>query len=136
MGPKWNFANFRCLEIWQARLGGIKGSPIPPSKLQILNTHKEIWDQNEILLILDDWWFDNPALVELKGPPHFKIPIPPSNPQILNTHREIWDQNEIMLILDVWWFDNPALVELRGPPCFKTPIPPSYPENLNTHEEI
>ena len=68
------------------------------------------------MLILDVWWFKNPAPVELWGPPYFKTPIPPSNPQILNTYREIFIQNEIMLILDVWWFDNPAPVELNGPP--------------------
>jgi hypothetical protein len=73
-------------------------TPIPPSNPQILNTHKEIWDQNEIGLILDVWWFNNPALVELRGSPRLKIPIPPSNPQILNNHKEIWDQNEIGLI--------------------------------------
>ena len=40
--------------------GGIKGppclkTPIPPSNPQILNTYKEICDQNEIMLILDVW---------------------------------------------------------------------------------
>jgi hypothetical protein len=78
---------------------------IPPSNPQILNTLKEIWDQDEIGLILDVWWFNIPAPVELRGPPRLKTPIPPSNPQILNTYEEIWDQNEVGLILDVWWFN-------------------------------
>jgi hypothetical protein len=30
-------------------------TPIPPSNSQILKTHKEIWIQNELLLILDVW---------------------------------------------------------------------------------
>jgi hypothetical protein len=64
-------------------------TPIPPSNLQILNTYKEIFIQIEFILILDVWWFNNPAPVELSGPPRLKTPIPPSNPQILNTHKEI-----------------------------------------------
>jgi hypothetical protein len=79
-------------------------TPIPVSNPQIWNTHKEIWAQNEIMLILDVWWFKNPTPVELRDPPYFKTPIPVSNPQIWNTHKEIWAQNEIMLILDVGWF--------------------------------
>jgi hypothetical protein len=47
-------------------------TPIPPSNPQILNTHKEIWDQNEIGLILDVGWFNIPAPVELRGPPAWK----------------------------------------------------------------
>jgi hypothetical protein len=47
-------------------------TPIPPSNPQILNTHKEIWDQIEIKLILDVWWFNIPAPVELRGPPAWK----------------------------------------------------------------
>jgi hypothetical protein len=95
-------------------------TPIPPSNPQILKTHIEFWDQNEIGLILDVWWFKNPTLVELRDSPHLETPIPPSNPQILNTHKEIWDQNEVGLILDVWWFNNPAPVDLRGPPTWKS----------------
>jgi hypothetical protein len=64
-------------------------TPIPPSNPRILNTHKEIWDQNEIGLILEVWWFNNPTLVELRGSPRLETPIPPSNPQILNTHKKI-----------------------------------------------
>ena len=105
--------------IWQFRLDGIKWSPcfkipIPPLNPQIVNTYTEIWDQNEIMLILDVWWFNNPAQVELRDPSYVKTP----SLQILNTPIESWDQNEIVLILDVWWFDNPALVELRGPSLF------------------
>jgi hypothetical protein len=77
-------------------------TPIPPSNPQILNTHKEIWDQNEVGLILDVWGINNPTPVEFRGPPHLKTPIPHSNPQILNTHKENWNQNEVGLILDVW----------------------------------
>jgi hypothetical protein len=55
-------------------------TPIPHSNPQILNTHTEIWDQNEIGLILDVWWFNIPAPVELRGPPtwkpQFRIQIP------------------------------------------------------------
>jgi putative NADPH-quinone reductase len=91
-------------------------TPIPPSNPQILNTHKEIWDQNELVLILNVWWFNIPASVESRGTPCLETPIPPSNPQIQNTHKKIWDQNEVVLILDVWWFNIPAPVELRGPP--------------------
>jgi hypothetical protein len=64
-------------------------TPIPPSNPQILNTRKEIWDQNELVLILDLWWFNIPAPVELRGPPCLKTPIPPSNSQVLNTYKEI-----------------------------------------------
>jgi hypothetical protein len=64
-------------------------TPIPPSNPQISNTHKKISIKNELVLILDVWWFKNPAPVELRGPPYFRIPIPPSNPQILNTHKEM-----------------------------------------------
>jgi hypothetical protein len=85
-------------------------------------------DQNEIGLILDIWWYNNRALVELRGSPCFKIPIPHSNPRILKTHKGIWDQNEIGLILDVWWFNNPALVELRGPPASKPQVHIETPE--------
>jgi hypothetical protein len=58
-------------------------TPIPPSNPRILNTHNEIWDQNEIALILDVWWFNNPGPVELRDLPRLKTPIPPSNPRIL-----------------------------------------------------
>ena len=59
----------------------IKGSPhfkipIPPLNLQIVNTHKQIWDQNEIRLNIDIWWFDNPAPMELTSPSLFQTPIP------------------------------------------------------------
>jgi hypothetical protein len=64
-------------------------TPIPPSDPQILNTHKEIFFQIEFILILDVWWFNNPAPVELRGPPRLKTPIPPWNPQILDTYKEI-----------------------------------------------
>jgi hypothetical protein len=57
----------------------------PPNK----KTHKKIWIQNEIIQILDVWWFNIPAPVELRGPPCLKTQIPHSNPQILNTHKEI-----------------------------------------------
>jgi hypothetical protein len=30
-------------------------TPIPPSNPQISNTHKKIWVQNELVLILDVW---------------------------------------------------------------------------------
>jgi hypothetical protein len=45
--------------------------------------------------------FNNPAPVELRGPPCLGTPIPPSNPPILNTHKEIFIQIEFVLILDV-----------------------------------
>jgi hypothetical protein len=51
-------------------------TPIPHSNPQILNTHKEILINNEIILFLDIWWFINPAPVDLSGPPRFKTPIP------------------------------------------------------------
>jgi hypothetical protein len=47
-------------------------TPIPHPNPQIKKTHKRIWVQNEIRLILDVWWFNNPALVELKDPPAWK----------------------------------------------------------------
>jgi hypothetical protein len=47
-------------------------TPIQPSNPGILNTHKEIWDQNEFGLILDIWRFNNPAPVELRS--NFKHP--------------------------------------------------------------
>jgi hypothetical protein len=56
--PRWNEEGFPRFE-----------TPIPPSNPQILNTHNESWDQNEIGIILDVWWFNNPALVELRGSP-------------------------------------------------------------------
>jgi hypothetical protein len=40
---------------------------IPPSNSWILNTHKEIFIQIEFILILNVWWFNNPAPVELRG---------------------------------------------------------------------
>jgi hypothetical protein len=80
-------------------------TPIPPSNPQSLNTHKDIFIQIKFMLILDVWWFNNPAPVELRGPPRLKIPIPPSNFQILNTYKEILIKNAIGLILDVGWFE-------------------------------
>jgi hypothetical protein len=103
-------------------------TPIPHSNPRIENTHKEIWDKNEIGLILDVWWFNIPAPVELRDPPHFKTPILHSNPRIENTHKEIWDKNEIGLILDVWWFNIPAPVELRDPPASKPQFHIQTPE--------
>jgi hypothetical protein len=100
-----------------------------------INTHNGIWDQKEIRLILDVWWFNNPAPVELRGPPRLKTPIPHSNPQILNTHNKNWDQNEVGLILVVWWFNNSTLVEFRDPPYLKTPFPHSNPRILRTHNK-
>jgi hypothetical protein len=41
---------------------------IPPSNPRILNTHKEIFIQNEFRLFLDDSWFNNPTPVKLRGP--------------------------------------------------------------------
>jgi hypothetical protein len=65
-------------------------TPIPPSNPQILNTHKDIWVENELVLILDVGWYNNPAPVELRGPRRLRTPIPPSNSQIEKTHKEIW----------------------------------------------
>ena len=56
---KQNDAKFRCLVIQNPRL--YFKIPSPPSNLQILNTHKEISAQNEIMLDLDVWWFRIPA---------------------------------------------------------------------------
>jgi hypothetical protein len=53
------------------------------------------------MLILDVWGFNNPALVDLRGPPCFGTPIPPSNPRIFNTLKKKFIQNEFILILDV-----------------------------------
>jgi hypothetical protein len=47
-------------------------TPIPHSNPLILNTHKEIWGQNEVGLILDVWWFNIPTSMELRGPPAWK----------------------------------------------------------------
>jgi hypothetical protein len=47
-------------------------TPIPHSNPRILNTHKEILINNEIALILDVWWFNNPAPMEWRGPPAWK----------------------------------------------------------------
>jgi hypothetical protein len=80
-------------------------TPIPHPNPRIKKTNKGIWVQNKIRLILDVWWFNNPAPVELKGPSRLKTLIPPSNPPVLNTHKEIWYQNEVGLILDVRWFN-------------------------------
>jgi hypothetical protein len=44
-------------------------TPIPPSNHRILNTHKEIFIQNEFILFLDVWWFNNPALGRIKESP-------------------------------------------------------------------
>jgi hypothetical protein len=77
-------------------------TPIPPSNPPILNTHKEIFIQNDITLFSDVWCFNNPILVELRGSPCLGTPIPPSNPWILNTHKEIFIQIEFILILEVW----------------------------------
>jgi hypothetical protein len=92
-----------------------KGIPptLEPQTLnsQILNTHKKILIQIEFILILDVWWFNNPAPVDLRGPPRLKTRITPSNSQILNTHKEIFTQIEFILILEVWWFNNPTPVE-------------------------
>jgi hypothetical protein len=127
--------------IQQPRPGGIKGSPPLENsnstfKLSNFKHLQRNFIQIKFILILDVWWFNNPAPVELRGPTRLRIPIPPSNPRISNTHKEIWDQNEIALILDVWWFNNPTPVELRGPPRLKTPIPPSNLQISNTHKEI
>ena len=91
--------------------------------------HKEFLVQIKFILILDVWWYNKRALVELRGPPYFKTPIPPSNLQISNTHKEIWLQIEIMLILDVWWFKILA-------PISKSKNPPWNPQIWNTHKEI
>jgi hypothetical protein len=63
-------------------------TPIPHSNPWIKKTHKGIRVQNEIRLILDVWWFNNPAPVDFRGPPRLKFPIPPSNPRIKNIHKE------------------------------------------------
>jgi hypothetical protein len=94
-------------------------TPIPPSNPLILNTHEEISDQNEIGRILDVWWFNIPAPVELRGPLRFKIPIPHSNPRILKAHKEIWNQNEIVLILDVGWFESWYIPQALEIPIFR-----------------
>jgi hypothetical protein len=70
-------------------------TPIPPSNPRILNTHKEIWDQNEIGLILDVWWFNIPAPMELKGPPRLKTPIPHSNPRILKPTKKFGTKTKL-----------------------------------------
>ena len=53
--------------------------PIPPSNLQILNNHLEIWVQNEIMQILDVWWFKNLAPLQNPNstfkPTNFKQPL-------------------------------------------------------------
>jgi hypothetical protein len=40
------------------------GTPIPPLNPRILNTYKHIFIQNDLTLILDVWWFNNPAPVD------------------------------------------------------------------------
>jgi hypothetical protein len=82
------------------------GTPIPPSNPRILNTHIEFFIQNEFILILDVWWFTNPALLELRPSPRLGTPTPPSNPRILNTYKQIFIQNEFILISDVGWFES------------------------------
>jgi hypothetical protein len=69
------------------------GIPISPSNPRILNTHKQIFIQNEFTLFLDVWWFNYPTLVELRDPPCLGTQIPPSNPRILNIYNEIFIQN-------------------------------------------
>jgi hypothetical protein len=49
-------------------------TPIPHSNPRILNTYKEILINNKNALILDVWWFNIPAPVELRGPPRLKPP--------------------------------------------------------------
>ena len=45
---------------------------IPPWNPQILNTHKEIWPQIKIMLILDVSWFKNPRPVTENPNPTLK----------------------------------------------------------------
>jgi hypothetical protein len=112
------------------------GAQFPLLNLKFRTRMNRFWFIKQNGLNLDDWWFNNPTLVELRGPPCLGIRIPPSNPRILNTHKEIFIQIEFILILDVWWFNNPAPVELRGPPSLGTRIPPFSPRILNTYKEI
>ncbi len=51
--PNRNYVKFRCLVIQNPR-PHFK-IPSPPSNPQILNTHKEISAQNEMMLNLDVW---------------------------------------------------------------------------------
>jgi hypothetical protein len=65
--------------------GGMKASPPlknPNSTFKPLNFKhpQRNFIQIEFILILDVWWFNNPAPVEWRGPPRLKTPIPPSNP--------------------------------------------------------
>ena len=119
LGPRWKF--------WSSPHAQ---GPIPPSNPRIFNTHKQIFIQNEFILILDVWWFNNPALVELRGPPCLGTLVPPSNPRILNIHKQIFIQIKFILILDIWWFNKPAPVELRGPPCLGNPNSAFKPLNF------
>jgi hypothetical protein len=130
------YTNFRYSVISQPHPGGIKGSPTLWKSEFHLQTFEFQIPTKKFILFLDVWWFNNPALVKLRGPPCLGIRIPPSNPRILNTHRQIFIQIEFILILDVWWFQNPVPVELNGPPCLEARIPPSNPQILNTHKQI
>ena len=107
-------------------------TPIPPLDPQILNTHEEIWAQIKIMLILDVWWFNNPAPMELKVPPRLGIPILPSNPWILNTHKQIFIQIEFILILDVGWFESWYIPQALQIPNFAWRNTPTKNNEQNT----
>jgi hypothetical protein len=98
--PNWIYTIFRCLVIYQPALVELRdppclGTPIPPSNPRILNTYKEIFIQIEFILILDVWWFNNPALVELRGPicfkpSKFKQPQTNFHPKRIYTNFRCW----------------------------------------------
>ena len=69
LGPKWNYAKFRCLVI-QNPCPYFK-IPIPPSNPQILNTHKQILIHIEFILILDVGWFESWYIPQALQIPNF-----------------------------------------------------------------
>jgi hypothetical protein len=56
------------------------GTPIPPSNLGILNTHKELFIHNDIILFLDVWDITIPPLWNYRVPhawePQFHLQTP------------------------------------------------------------
>jgi hypothetical protein len=85
--PLAKTAKYRRLVIWNQGPGGTMssrrvGGPLPPSKPQIQNTHKEIWLFEPNLLNLNFWWFEIGVPVELRALPHVGGPLPPSKPWI------------------------------------------------------
>jgi hypothetical protein len=112
----WWFEIGAAVELWgPPRVGG----PIPPSKLQIQNTHKKCWLLKPKRLNLDVWWFEIGAPVELWDLPcvgRSNFTFKTSNSKHPQKKLASWTKMAKFIILVIWNWGPSGI--MRSPTCW------------------